>query len=120
MARPFEKYFYHESFLKYIDLFATIMSDLKVDTERGLMEVPLHMAIGRRNDLNRNVPSNMLPFATFSFGQFEPNKSVTKSFHNRCTNIRKCYGLLRRSFRPIISKIGGNCLDSYTNDRTAE
>ncbi|EJS6251376.1 tail completion protein [Escherichia phage AV101] len=83
MARPFENYFYHDSLMKYINLFATIMSDLKVNTERGLMEVPLHMAIGRRNDLNRNVPSNMLPFATFSFGQFEINKQVTKTYHNR-------------------------------------
>lgn len=85
MAKPFGKYFYHESLKKYIDLFAIIMSDLKVDTERGLMEVPLHMAIGRRNDLNRNVPSNMLPFATFSFGQFDINKQVTKAYHNRQT-----------------------------------
>lgn len=85
MAKPFEKYFYHESLKKYIDLFAVIMSDLKVNTERGLMEVPLHMATGRRNDLNRNVPSNMLPFATFSFGQFEVNKQVTKTYHNRQT-----------------------------------
>lgn len=83
MAKPFEKYFYHESLLKYIHLFSTIMSDLKINTERGIMKVPLHMAIGRRNDLNRNVPSNMLPFATMSFGQFEINKQVTKSYHNR-------------------------------------
>ncbi|AJQ20820.1 tail completion protein [Salmonella phage vB_SentM_Phi_10] len=83
MARPFEKYFYHESLLKYIHVFNAIMSDLKVKTERGLMEIPLHMAIGRRNDLNRNVPANMLPFATMSFGQFEINKQVTKSYHNQ-------------------------------------
>ena len=83
MAKPFEKYFYHESLLNYIHLFSTIMSDLKINTERGIMKVPLHMAIGRRNDLNRNVPSNMLPFATMSFGQFEINKQVTKSYRNR-------------------------------------
>lgn len=78
-SRPFEKYFYHASLLKYIHLFNAIMSDLKIETERGLMEVPLHMAIGRRNDLNRNIPANSLPFATMSFGQFEINKQVTKS-----------------------------------------
>lgn len=83
MARPFKKYFYHASLLKYIHVFNTIMSDLQVDTERGLMEIPLHMAIGRRNDLNRNVPANSLPFATMSFGQFEINKQVTKSYHNQ-------------------------------------
>lgn len=81
MARPFKNYFYHESLLKYIHLFSTIMSDLKVNTERGVMQVPLHMAIGRRNDLNRNVPVNALPFATFSFGNFEINKQVTKSYN---------------------------------------
>lgn len=85
MAKPFQTYFYHESLLKYIHLFATIMSDLKVNTERGLMEVPLHMAAGRRNDLNRNVPTNMLPFATFDMGQFEINKQITKSYHQRQT-----------------------------------
>lgn len=82
MARPFKNYFYHESLLKYIHLFSTIMSDLKVNTERGIMQVPLHMAVGRRNDLNRNVPVNALPFATFSFGNFEINKQVTKSYNN--------------------------------------
>lgn len=81
MSRPFQKYFYHESLKKYIDVFATIMSDLQVKTERGLMEVPLHMANGRRNDLNRNVASNMLPFATFDMGNFTINKNVTKNQH---------------------------------------
>lgn len=80
MARPFENYFYHGSLLVYIKAFSTIMSDLQVRTERGLMKVPLSMAIGRRNDLNRNVPANTLPFATSSFGQFEINKQVTKSY----------------------------------------
>lgn len=87
MAKPFETYFYHGSLLKYIHLFSAIMSKLKVKTERGLMEVPVHMAIGRRNDLNRNVPANMLPFATTSFGAFEINKQVTKSFHNRQSTV---------------------------------
>lgn len=90
MARPFEKYFYHGSLLKYIHAFNAIMSDVQVETERGLMKVPLHMAIGRRNDLNRNVPANVLPFATMSFGQFERNTQVTKSFHlNQRTDTAK-------------------------------
>lgn len=84
--RPFEKYFYHESLYNYISLFAIIMSDMKVDTERGMMEIPLHMAIGRRNDLNRNVPANALPFATFSFGNFTINKQVTKNQHVSISN----------------------------------
>ncbi|AUG87760.1 tail sheath stabilizer [Klebsiella phage Menlow] len=81
--RPFQNYFYHGSLLKYIHVFNAIMSDVQVKTERGLMKVPLHMAIGRRNDLNRNTPANALPFATMSFGQFEINKQVTNSYHNK-------------------------------------
>lgn len=80
-SRPFEKYFYHESLYNYISLFSTIMGDMKVKTERGIMQIPLHMAIGRRNDLNRNVPTNSLPFATMSFGNFTINKQVTKNQH---------------------------------------
>lgn len=112
MARPFQKYSYHGSLLVYIHAFTTVMSDLQVNTERGLMKIPVTMAIGRRNDLNRNVPANTLPFATTSFGQFDINKQVTKSYH-----LKQATGTARSKQRiPIVIQMEYNVRTKKLNE----
>ncbi|AFX93517.1 proximal tail sheath stabilization [Serratia phage phiMAM1] len=87
MAAPFEKYVYRGSIFRYLELFSVVMSRLKIDTERGLMQVPITAAVGRRNDLNRNQPVNALPVATYMLGDsFEINKAITSSYKNRLTS----------------------------------
>lgn len=83
-AVPFEKFVYRGSLNRYLELFSIIMSKLKIDTERGLLEVPMSAAIGRRNDLNKNQAITTLPFATYMLGDsFEINKAITASYKNR-------------------------------------
>lgn len=87
MAYPFEKYVYRGSLFRYLELFSVIMSRLKIYTERGLMEVPITAAVGRRNDLNRNQPVNSLPVATYMLGDsFEVNKAISASYKNRLSS----------------------------------
>lgn len=84
MAGPFEKYYYHESLQRYLMLFSVIVSDLKVDTERGLVQVPNSTSLGRRNNINRQQSSNSLPYATIVLGSsFEVDKSATSSKQNQ-------------------------------------
>ncbi|AVO22977.1 proximal tail sheath stabilization protein [Erwinia phage vB_EamM-Bue1] len=84
MSGPFNKHFYNGTQELYLALFSTIMAELKIDTERGLMQVPLATAIGRRNNLNRQQGSNTLPFATIMYGSsFEIDKSVTTNRNNQ-------------------------------------
>lgn len=87
MATPFEKYFYHGSLHAYNSLFTLIMGDLKIKTERGLMAIPLSMANGRRNDLNKNQPSNVIPFATTAFGAITINKQATTSYQMKQATV---------------------------------
>lgn len=82
MATPFQKYVYHGSLLNYLHLFNTIMSRVQVKTERGLMQIPITMTAGRRNDLNRNVPANSLPVATMSMTDLSINKQITGNYQN--------------------------------------
>lgn len=87
MAVPFEKYVYRGSLFRYLELFSVIMSRLQIDCERGLVQVPITAAVGRRNDLNRNQPVNSLPVATYMLGEsFEINKAVTSSYKNRLSS----------------------------------
>jgi len=84
MAGPLSKYYYHGSLHNYLMLFSTIMSEMKVKTERGLVQVPVSVAVGRRSNLNKQQGSNALPFATMMFGDsFEVDKSSTSNKGNQ-------------------------------------
>lgn len=87
MAGPFEKYFYHGSQAIYLTTFSVIMSDLKVNSERGLVQIPNSTAMGRRNNINKQQSSNSLPYATISMGNsFEIDKTATSSARNQMSS----------------------------------
>lgn len=83
MTGPLIKHFYNGSIEIYLNMFSAVMSRLKVDTERGLMEIPLSMSRGYRNSLNKQQNTNTLPFATYVDGNFQIDKSATSNKNNR-------------------------------------
>lgn len=101
MAQPFEKFYYNGDVERYIRLMVAVMSRIKINSERGLTEVPLTVGMGRRNDMNRGQASNLLPMGVLVIGE-DVTVDKTQTTHHRLTLRADVGGATQRNRIPIV------------------